>query len=131
MRESIVERVVGHRFGARAVDIRKPGDADLDADGLIALLLALADRFDGLGDIAALGVGIAQHLLATRAAEKLIERHVGGLGLDVPKRGIDAGDRRHGDRAAAPIGALVEILPDVLDAARVAADQERDEMVLR
>ncbi|MNL59762.1 hypothetical protein D3C87_1835150 [compost metagenome] len=74
-------------------------------------------------------MGIAKHLFAAGAAEQLVEWHVSRLGLDVPERGVDAGNRRHRHRAAAPIGSLVEILPGILDPGGIAADQERHQMI--
>ena len=41
----------------------------------------------------------------------------------------DGGDGAHGHRAAAPIGAAIEILPDVLDLLRIAADEAGDDVV--
>ena len=71
------------------------------------------------------------HVVARAAAEQLVDRHAERLALDVPQRGVDRGDRRHRHRPAPPVGALVEVLPDVLDAARVAPDQQRDHVVGR
>src|SRR5690606_32516724 len=48
---------------------------------------------------------------------------------DVPERGVDAGNRAHGHRAAPPIGAAIEILPDVLDLVRVTPDQAGNDML--
>jgi hypothetical protein len=45
------------------------------------------------------------------------------LGLNVAKRGVDGSDRCHGDWAATPVSAFVEVLPDVFNAARIAADE--------
>ena len=84
---------------------------------------ARTHAFDDLGDIDAADVLVDHHLVARPAAEQLVERHVRGLGLDVPERHVDGADRGHGDRAAAPVGALVEVLPDVLGAHRVLADE--------
>src|SRR5690606_11477076 len=71
------------------------------------------------------------HLVARAAAEQLVERHAGDLGLDVPQRHVDGGDGGHGDGAAAPVGALVEVLPDVLGAERVLADEGGGDVILQ
>ncbi len=128
--EGVVGGVVGDGLGAGAVAVAEAGDGDLGADGAVALVEAGADGLDGLLDRAALGVGVAEHLRAAGAAEELVERHAGGLGLDVPERGVDAGDGGHRHRAAPPVGAAVEVLPDILDAGGVAADQAGDDMLL-
>src|SRR5262249_11528739 len=47
----------------------------------------------------------------------------------VPKRCIDGRDRGHCHRTAAPVRALVEILPRVFDFAGVAADEKRNDMI--
>ena len=116
---------------AGAVNRGQAGDADLAADGDMALVALAADGVDGLLDAHALGVGVDHRLLPRGAAQQLVQRHVRRLGLDVPQRHVDGRDRGHGDRPAPPIGALVEILPDVLDLRRVAADQKRRDMVLQ
>jgi hypothetical protein len=59
----------------------------------------------------------------------LIQRQVRLFGLDVPERGVDGRDRRHRHRAAPPIGAAVEVLPDVFDLRRVATDERGDDVV--
>ena len=66
---------------------------------------------------------------ARGAAEQLVERQPGDLALDVPERHVDRGDRRHRHRPAAPVGAAVEVLPGVLDAVRVAVDQQRHDVL--
>src|SRR3546814_14251139 len=70
----------------------------------------------------------SEHALARAPAEQLIERHPRRLGLDVPQRGIDRGDRGHRHRPAPPIGPAIEELPHILDPVRVAADQIGDEI---
>src|SRR5215218_1643013 len=48
----------------------------------------------------------------------------GDLAFDVPQRDVDRRDRGHRHRSAPPIGAPVEVLPGVLDSARIAADEQ-------
>jgi hypothetical protein len=67
--------------------------------------------------------------VAASSAEQLVEGHTRHLRLDVPERGIDRCDRAHRDRALAPVGAAIKILPDVLDPARIHADQAGNDMV--
>ena len=122
--------VVGVTLVARAVDVAKAGKAALHADGPIPLVQLALHGLDGLVDLVAGGVGVAQHALAARPAQELVERHPGRLGLDVPQRGVDTRDGGHRHRPAPPVGAAVEVLPDVLRAHRIATDQTGLEMLV-
>ena len=77
----------------------------------------------------AVGVAVDHHVVARLAAQQLVHRHAQRLALDVPQRRVDRRDRRHRHRPAAPVRALVKVVPDVLDAPRVAPDQQRDHVV--
>jgi hypothetical protein len=74
-------------------------------------------------------VAVDHHRITRRAAEQLVDRHVQRLAEQIPQRGIDRRNRRHRDRTAPPVRAFVEVLPDVFDPARVAANQERNDVV--
>ena len=76
-------------------------------------------------------MAVDEHRVARSAAEQLIHGRIERLAENVPERRIDRGDRRHRDRAAAPVRAFVEVLPDVLDAARVAADEQRQHVIVQ
>src|SRR3546814_2628282 len=76
-------------------------------------------------------MAVDEHALARAPAEQLIERHPRRLGLDVPQRGIDRGDRGHRHRPAPPIGPAIEELPHILDPVRVAADQIGDDVIAK
>ncbi len=115
--------------GRDAVHGVEAGDAALDADGAVARLQVGVDGVDELGDVAAGGVTVGEGAGAGGAAEQLVQRHVRGLGLDVPQGGVHGGDGSHGDRAAPPVGTPVEVLPGVLDGAGVAADEQRGDVV--
>ena len=65
------------------------------------------------------------------AAEQLIERHAGALGLDVPQRDVDAAHRVEQHRPVPPVRADVARLPDVLDLVDVAADEKRLQVFAR
>jgi hypothetical protein len=125
-----IGRFVEELAAADAVGILDAGHAGLRADRLVAHVDIVADRLDRLGDVAAVGVAIDHHAIAAAPAEELIERHPGHLGLDVPQRHVDRRDGAHGDRAAPPVGAAIEVLPDVLDPARVHADEAGDHVIL-
>ena len=81
-------------------------------------------------EVAARGVGVQRRRLAALAAEQLVDGHARPLALDVPQRLVDAGQRVVQHRPAAPVGADVGRLIDVFDVVRVAADQERLEVLL-
>jgi hypothetical protein len=68
-------------------------------------------------------VGIYTHPVADRAAQQLVDRHAEVLAGDVPERLVEARERAHQHRAAAEEGRAVDMLPVVLDAQRVFADQ--------
>ena len=110
----------------RAADVR---DGRLGAHGLVAELQIALDVVEEGGHVGAAGVRVDQDAVPGPAAEQLVHGESGGLALDVPQGRVDGGDGRHGDRAAPPVGALVEVLPGVLDPRRVAADEARDHMV--
>jgi len=93
---------------------------------LARTLSRVAEQGRGVG---ATGVGVDHDAVAGRPAEKLVHRQSGNLALDVPERGIHRGDRRHGDRPAAPVRPAVEVLPHVLDAGGILADQQRHDVV--
>jgi hypothetical protein len=97
--------------------------AGLRADGLVAHVDVLAHGSHGLGDVLAVGVAVDHDAVATATAEQLVEWHAGHLGLDVPQRHVDRGNRTHGHRAAPPVGAAIEVLPDILDATRIHANE--------
>jgi hypothetical protein len=61
--------------------------------------------------------------VAGGAAEQLVDGCVEVLAGDVPQRLVHAGERGHEDRAAPEEGRAVDVLPVVLDAERVLADQ--------
>ena len=75
-------------------------------------------------------MAINHHARTALAAEKLVEGLAGDLRLDVPKSHIHCGNCRHGHGPAPPVGALGEILPDIFNLLRVAADEAGDHMFL-
>ena len=113
-----------------AVDRLQSRHAALRADRLVAQRAVALDRVERLGDVAARSRGRRPaRRRATRRPAAGRAACPASLALDVPQRHVDRGDRRHRHRAAPPVRALVEVLPDVLDALRVAADQQRAEVV--
>jgi len=99
------------------------------AHRLVAELQVALDLGEAFLGVAAVRVAVDQHAVAAAAAQELVERHAGGLGLEVPKCRVDRRDRRHGDGPAPPISALRKVLPDVLAAARVAPDEAGNDVV--
>src|SRR5229473_3761656 len=121
--------LVKHFAAADTIGALKAGDAALRANGSVAELGIVGDSRDGGIDVFTIGVAVDQDGVARRAPEQLIDGHVEGFALDVPERGVDRGDGGHGDGAAAPVRAFIEVLPSVFDAARVAADEKRDDVI--
>ena len=70
------------------------------------------------------GVAVDHDPVAGRTPEQLVHGKPGDLALDVPQRDVDRSDGGHRHRPAPPIGAPVEVLPGVLDPARIAADEQ-------
>ena len=69
------------------------------------------------------------HPLAAGAAEKLVDRNAEPFPEDVPQRDVDRRERGGGDLAPFEVGAAIHRLPEVLDAARILADQKAAEML--
>src|SRR5687767_5962135 len=107
---------------AYAVYFLKTWNAALHAYGFVTLVAILAHMLQAVVQILAVGMAINQDLLTASAAQQLIQRHVGGFGLDIPQRHIHGGDRGHGDRSATPVGAAIKILPDIFNPACIPAD---------
>ena len=80
--------------------------------------------------VGAVRVRVAIRRLAALAAHKLVHRHAGLAALDVPQRLVHAADGVVQHRPVLPVGAVVAGLPDVLDAVRGLAEQQRLEVLL-
>ena len=126
-----VGRFVKARALGHAIDLVEAGHAALRAYGQVAHFFVAQHFFYRVRDVAAVGVAVDHDAAAAASAQQLVQRHVGGLGLDVPQRCIDRRNGAHGHRAAAPVSAFVQVLPDVFDLVRVAPDQAGDHMVLK
>ena len=107
---------VAHRVGRAHLDL-DPADAARDR------ALAVGDQLvDRRREEPARGV-VALHGIAARP-EQLGERQPGPLGLHVPERNVERGDRLRREPAAADRGAGPhQLVPDARDVARVLADQ--------
>ena len=122
-------RLVIEALARHAIGRRHARHAGLEAHGAIALLQIFLRALDRLRDIATIGMAIDHASFAGGAAQQLVDGHARQLALDVPQGHVDRRDRGHRHRAAPPIGALVEILPDVFDAMGISADKARNHMV--
>jgi hypothetical protein len=67
--------------------------------------------------------GVGPDAIAHLAAEHLVSRDVVVPALEVPQRLVEPGQRRHQHRPAAVEAAAIGDLPDILDPARVGADE--------
>ena len=95
---------------------------DHEAGGVKAHLLDLeAPIGHGLGGELKTGL-VGAHLVAALAAQQLINRHAQGLALDIPEGDVDGGQSAHED-GAAKVHAAVEIIPVVLNAEGILADE--------
>jgi hypothetical protein len=124
-------RLVRRAAAGDAVGLVDPGHATLCAAGDEAEFAKTGDFLAGLRDVAAVGVAVDQRALARAPAQQRVQRHAGHLAEDVPQRHVHRGDRGHRHRPAPPGRAAVEELPEVVDAAGVAADQVRHHVVLQ
>ena len=111
------------RSSARAVQHAQFFGA-VHLEGVDAGFAQLADGGDDITRTVAADPAVHLHLVAHPPAQQVVDRHAEGLALDVPQGLVDAGDGAHQDRAAAIKAAAVHGLPQVVDAARVLADQE-------
>ncbi len=71
---------------------------------------------------------VADDFVPHAPAQEIIDRHAQSFALDVPQRDIDRRDGRHEDALGREKAAAHEQLPNMFDARRVLADQERLEM---
>jgi hypothetical protein len=124
-----LRRLVAELLFTDPVHLLQPRYERLGAHGQVAALEEALDRTQGGGDVFAVRVSVDQYSVARLAAKELVHGHPGRLAFDVPEREIDGADRVHRHRPAAPVGASIEVLPDVLDLAGVATDQERADVI--
>ena len=82
----------------------------------------------GLGCVA-VDVAIDEDLFAGLAAEEAVGGYSECFAGQIPERDIDAGQCRLQDRPPAPESAAEEILPEVLDAGGILANEQRTEVV--
>ena len=128
-RHPLLRRLVVEGAAADAVGVDHAGNRALRAHRLVAHGDVFLHRLHGVVFGRAVGVAVDHHRVARRAAEQLIDRRVQRLAANVPERRVHGADRGHRHRPAPPVRALVEVLPDVLDAPRVAADEQRHHVV--
>ena len=115
---------------ADAVSGFEAGDSGLRANGFVAKFEITRDIGDGFFNVRTAGMAVNQNGIAGGTTEELVERNVERFRFDVPESSVDSGNRGHGDGTAAPISTFVEILPDILDLAGIAADQKRKNVIV-
>ena len=106
------------------------GNRHLGANAFEAALDRVTSAVFHLREIASARVRVSQSADPGASAEQLVDGHAGALALDVPEREVHSRERGHLHRTSAPVRAAVEILPGVLDALRVAADEQRRDVLL-
>jgi hypothetical protein len=112
-----VEVVIGQRVGGG------------DAEDFVACGEELVAAFYHFFSVAAARVAVDEDLVAGLTAQQAIGRHIERLAGQVPQRDVNAGQCRLEHRAAAPECAAEDILPDVLDAGGVLADEQGRQVV--
>ncbi len=127
--ESFLGRLVEELVFGDSVSGGEARDPGLRADGEITQFFISSNFVGGLFDVSAVGMAIDEHAGPALAAEKVVDGSFQGFAFDVPESHVDGGDGGHGDRAATPVRAAIEVLPDVFRLEWVAADETRDEMI--
>src|SRR5260370_23539100 len=128
-RRILFRRLVVHFAAPNPVCALQSGNTAFRANRPIAELDVRRNSLDGFLDVLPAGASINENSVAGGASQQLIDGHIQSLALDVPDRCVNRGNRTHGDRATAPVGTLVKVLPDVLDPPCIAPDQEWNDMV--
>src|SRR5882724_2457366 len=129
-RRSIFFRwLVIHFAAAHSVRAFQPGNAALRANRFVSKFEVVGDRFDGLLDVPPAGMSVNENAIAGSASQQLIDGRVQRLALDVPERRVNGGNRAHGDRATAPVRALIKVLPEVLNSPCIAPDEKWNDVV--
>lgn len=105
------------------------GHLRLDAEGPVSLGQPGGRVGEGRLDGVTGAVRVGGDEVAGPAAEQPVDGHPEGLRVEIPQGLVDGGDRRHRDGSAAPVGAPVAVLPDVVDAARIGPDEGRGHVV--
>src|SRR5215813_2760768 len=67
-------------------------------------------------------IGISLHAVATQSPQQAINRLANRLADDVPARHLNCADRRHDNRASAPVLVAIHPLPEIFDVEWIAAD---------
>ena len=128
-RQTFLGGLVVHLVAGDSVGRGQTGDTRLRAHCEVAHLFILCDLVSSFFDVATVGVTIDQNSRPALAAKQVVDGSLQGFAFDVPEGHVDGGDGGHGDGAAAPVGSAVEILPDVFDLKRIAADEAGDQVV--
>ena len=106
---------------------RNARQSELNTGGLEAHVAVHVDGIEQAREVHTGSVGVGQNAGAGSAAQQLVNRDAGLLGLDVPQCHIHSGDGGHGHRSTLPVSTLVQVLPDVLDVVLILADKARSD----
>src|SRR5439155_24359858 len=108
-------------------DLRQRDLVDLDEPVAAGQRLVRVVR-DGGGGAVAEQARVGREIRAVAAAQQPIEGCTGHLARDVPERDVDAGQRvDRGPAAADPVELSLDLVAELRDLARVAADAHRPE----
>ena len=122
--------LVKHGATAHAVDLVQARHTALRAHRPVAHGLVAQHFVHRVGNVPPVCMAVDHDPRSALAPEQLVQRHASRLGLDVPQGGVHRRNCAHGDRPATPIGALVEVLPDVFNLPGIPADQTGDQVVI-
>src|SRR5260370_9523802 len=121
--------LVVHFAAAYSVGSRQAGNTALRADRIISDADVIGNSFGRLLDVLSTRVTIDKNTVAGSAPQQLVDRRIQSLAFDIPKCRVNGGNRAHRDGATAPVRALVKVLPDVFDPARLPSDHKSNDIV--
>ena len=128
-RQRAIGRFVHAAIATDTIDFIQPWNTALRTNGQVAHFFVTQDFVNCFGRIAPSGMCIRHDAGAAAPSQQLVKRLPCNFGFDVPKGCVHSRNSRHGDRATAPICALVQVLPNVFDLLWVAAYQTRNNVL--
>src|SRR5439155_12365778 len=116
---------------ADAVSGGKSGNSRLRTNGAISHADVLSNFIAGFLNITSVSVTVDQSAGSALAAEQVVHRRTESLTFDIPERDIHSGNGGHGHGATTPIGATVQILPNILGLKGIASNNAGNHVILQ
>src|SRR5438128_2595847 len=91
----------------------------------------LSNFIAGFLNITSVSVTVDQSAGSALAAEQVVHRRTESLTFDIPERDIHSGNGGHGHGATTPIGATVQILPNILGLKGIASNNAGNHVILQ